>query len=312
MNVIRLFDAYVFVDWSAANRVGKPNAPNTIWVAEQTSSEQTITDRQPLTRQSAHQLVLDRLIEHVRNEHRVLVGFDVAYGYPAGLAESLHLDREKPPWRAVWEELARLVTDTDRNVNNRFAAASALNQRIGPPGSGPFWGCPRKAETPWFHTHRPDFPYDLGNGTGLERLRLCEQRLRGVQETWKLAYPGSVGGQTLTGIPWLHRLRTHPDLAATSRVWPFETGFTAAPTGPGPSIVHAEIWPGVVEADVQALLRDDPGLIRDQAQVRAMCTWARRLDEAGQLGRLFDPSARLTAEQAARCVDEEGWILGAA
>ena len=38
-------------------------------------------------------------------------------------------------------------------------------------------------------------------------VRLTEQRLRGVQETWKLCGAGSVGSQALVGIPYRARRR---------------------------------------------------------------------------------------------------------
>jgi hypothetical protein len=36
---------------------------------------------------------------------------------------------------------------------------------------------------------------------------------------------GSVGSQTLAGIPRVHELRFDPEFAARSAVWPFETGW---------------------------------------------------------------------------------------
>ena len=101
--------------------------------------------------------------------------------------------------------------------------------------------------------------------------------MRGVQPVWKLLGSGSVGGQTLLGIPALCRLRADPALAAVSRVWPFETGFTTTPAPPdGPCIVHAEIWPGLGPDPL------DPALtIRDQAQVRAVVRWLAGLERGG-------------------------------
>lgn len=68
-----------------------------------------------------------------------------------------------------------------------------------------------------------------------------------MQEVWKLYGAGSVGSQALVGIPVVRRLRYDPRFHAFSRVWPFETGFTRQPTPDGgPSIVHAENFPGNV------------------------------------------------------------------
>ena len=123
---------------------------------------------------------------------------------------------------------------------------------------------------------------------------------------------GSVGSQAIVGIPHVHAVRRHAQLSWCNQVWPFETGFTATPAPQrGPFVLHAEIWPGVVADQTKQLLTADSSLIRDQAQVRALCQWAEALDDAGQLGQLFDEPLRLTAQQIQTCVQEEGWVLGA-
>ena len=69
------------------------------------------------------------------------------------------------------------------------------------------------------------------------RLRAAGQR---VQSTWKIAYTGSVGGQFLTVIGALGRLREH--LGSRLLIWPFDTGFDRTPA-PG-EIWVCETWPG--------------------------------------------------------------------
>src|SRR5580658_9328413 len=59
--------------------------------------------------------------------------------FPAGFAARLGLSG--PPWRAVWDEIAGRITDDERNRNNRFDVADALNRRVSG-GGFPFWGCP--------------------------------------------------------------------------------------------------------------------------------------------------------------------------
>ena len=97
-----------------------------------------------------------------------------------------------------------------------------------------------------------------------------------------------MGSQSLLGIPRVLALQDDQELRAFSRVWPFETGFTDQPSlGHGPLVLHAEIWPGIVDiADLDAEVRK--GAIRDQAQVRLMCRWAASQDVAGTLGAWFD------------------------
>jgi hypothetical protein len=90
-------------------------------------------------------------------------------------------------------------------------------------------------------------------------------------------------------------------------VWPFETGLSSAAFArSGPLIVHAEIWPGVVEARL-----DPTYAIRDEAQVRALVTWLAECDRNGQLEGLFAGPATLDETTRRCCVDEEGWIIGA-
>jgi hypothetical protein len=113
------------------------------------------------------------------------------------------------------------------------------------------------------------------------------------------------------GIPRLQELRCHPLLSAYSSVWPFETGFVERPGwGRKTWILHAEIWPGLVNNKTDQLCIANPGWVKDQAQVIAMCEWAVADDLAGDLASRFRKPAGLTEPQLRGCVNEEGWILG--
>jgi len=195
-------------------------------------------------------------------------------------------------------------------MNNRFAAAAELNSIVGGDHPGPFWGCPLGHVIENLQRCSPGF--DTTGGVRLPRLRAIETRLPKAQETWKLFGIGSVGGQALVGIPYVHMLRSHCELAGCSRVWPFETGFTQSPSpDQGPFILHAEIWPGVIAKKTQELRTTDPLLIPDQAQVRAMCEWAAELDGRDELGQLLNTPNGLSQQQIQTCIEEEGWVLGA-
>jgi uncharacterized protein (TIGR02246 family) len=85
-----------------------------------------------------------------------------------------------------------------------------------------------------------------------------------------------------------------------------ETGFTSEPAPEsGPFILHAEIWPGVLDN-----LDEAGASCRDEAQVRELCWAFRDLDEAGRLRELFERPAGLTDEQVRICESEESWTLG--
>lgn len=308
-----LFDAYLMVDWSAAGR-RHPSAPrgDAVWIGEAAAGAALPRERYFRTRLAAVHFLESRLLEHGRRGRRVLAGFDFSFGFPHGLAAALHCTGSSP-WRCVWRTIAARIEDNAANRNNRFQAASEINRIVGGRRPGPFWGCPARQTYPHLAPRSPGFPFPTASGLQLNRLRHCEACTPGVQETWGLYGAGRVGGQTLTGIPCLLYLREHPVLAPFTRVWPFETGFTVMPAAStGPWIVQAEIWPGTVKPLVRTMREENPELIIDRAQVRALCGRLAYLDRIGALADLFDRPAGLSAARVRRCVEEEGWILAAA
>jgi hypothetical protein len=301
-----LFDAYVFVDWSGR---GTPTparpGPDAIWIGERRG--RAARARYFRTRDDAHRHLAATLAADVAAGRRVLVGVDFVLGYPAGLARAAGLagPAGAPAWRATWEHLARAVHDDASNGNDRFAVAAALNARL---GARAFWGAPPAHVGRWLAATSPGFPVATAAGP-LARLRATDLCLPGVQEPWKLLGAGSVGSQALLGIPRMNALRSDPALARATAVWPFETGF-APPAAAGPRVVLAEAWPGVVRAEADRLIRVR-GLVRDAGQVLALCTWAARLDRAGALAHLLVTPGRLAGPVPGRCLEEEGWTLGA-
>lgn len=294
------FDRIVTVDWSGAStpRAGK----DSIWVCDLDVASECWSLVNPPTRQRAEALLRDLLRGAAR--HRVLLAVDVALAYPAGFADAAGLGGEGPPWERTWQHLEEAVVDDDRNRSNRFAVAAALNERIGGGGPGPFWGCPPAAAGPTLATRKPSrYPF-----AGLAELRVAEAVMRAaghrVLSPWQLYGAGSVGSQTLTGIPVLARLRCAPDLAGRIRLWPCETGFVPDPAQEPGAVVVAECWPGIVPLD--------PWLheIRDAAQVLGLARHLAALQRAGELGAWLAPDLDDAARHVA--LDEEGWILGAA
>jgi precorrin-8X/cobalt-precorrin-8 methylmutase len=301
----RLFDRYVFVDWSGS---ASPNwGKDSIWFANGTA-DQTAPPENPRTREKATAELRKILVDAVDAEERVLIGFDFPYGYPAGFSVALQLDSSDAPWRATWSFLREFVHDGPGNVSCRFKDAAELNRRIGSP-PGPFWG-----HTPGFQdpalVWRASFPFQTQAGQTLHELRHTERHLRDVKRTawpvWKLAGQGGVGSQALLGIPRVAALRDDPELADISLVWPFETRFSVgAVRDRGPFILHAEIWPSVLELDPES--HD----VSDARQVLAMVEWARRLDGQGHLHREFEAPTGVGEQKLDNCLREEGWILGA-
>jgi hypothetical protein len=323
-----LFDAYLFVDWSAENQpTGDTERTDAIWVGECVRGKQQKEQYHP-TRSRCLKALRLRLHQLSKRGLRVLVGFDFPYGYPSGFAAALSLGGGAARWEKIWSHLSSLIEDDTENASNRWCVASTLNKALmkGARPVGPFWGCPGAVATPTLkpgkHKWGLKSKYQTRSGRWLREWRHAElyekkekrrKHARStVQPVWKLHTPGSVGSQALLGIPRVAHLRYDHVLAPFSKVWPFETGFGPEPSpSNGPFVLHAEIWPVLFQNDANALLATDPELkIRDRAQVRAMCAWADRTDTAGQLGAFFDRPKRLSASKVKDCVEEEGWILG--
>jgi precorrin-8X/cobalt-precorrin-8 methylmutase len=270
-----VFDTFVMVDWSAAGtpRTGK----DSIWVAVLRGGGLSLHN--PATRDAAEDGLRTLLNAELAAGRRVLAGFDCAFGYPAGLSARLGGDG----WRTVWAALAERIEEGERNANNRFDVGGQLNTLFDLPG--PFWGNGLKRDIPGLPRRKPS-----GWGVGLpENLRHCDRLAPAAQEVWKLSGAGSVGGQALTGIAMLERLRH----ATGAAVWPFEW-----PSAPG--IVLAEVFPSLWP------LGPATGQVRDARQVRDVALRLSAWNRDGRLRTALDAPL----DQPRVVCHEEGWILG--
>ncbi len=281
-----MFDRFVVVDWSA-NSTPK-RGRDSIWIAVSEGDDVSVSN--PSTRGAAERF-LSGLIG-AGSTSRTLIGVDFSLGYPGGTADALGLPG------CAWESMAGLlgesIVDDDRNVNNRFEVAAALNSRITATGA-PFWGCPPSRAGDTLTVTKPASFAPLGEWREVESL-LREQGHRPFS-SWQLLGAGAVGSQSLLGIPMLHRLTA--EFADRVSVWPFTTGLRAPVVDRG-AVVFAEVWPSLLALDV------GDGLVRDEAQVVALTEWLTGLDASGRLAELFAPGA----VDAARVEQEEGWVLG--
>jgi hypothetical protein len=284
------FEHYVIVDWSAANqpRTGR----DSIWICHRRGAEENVEN--PSTRHFAKLRLSEILGGVAARRERAVVGFDFPFGYPAGLAGRLGLTG--PPWRALWDEIASLLHDSDNNANDRFTVAADLNRRLSN-GRFPFWGCPMHFNSEFLgpkHHHRHE-------AAGLAEKRLIDGHMRGAQPCWKLAYTGSVGSQSLTGIPVVRALRDDPRWADRARVWPFETGLRLPEDA---EIVFAEVWPSWWRR------RSEYGPPNDKAQVRTVAEIFAEQDRAGRLLAWFGGDPGLTDAERRIVEIEEAWTLG--
>ncbi|MDB5447755.1 MAG: hypothetical protein JWQ97_3072, partial [Phenylobacterium sp.] len=194
----------------------------------------------------------------------------------------------------------KMAKDKPDNTNNRFGVGAEINRRM-TGGPFPFWGCPPKDALTTLQPKRsrPHGPDDV------PEFRHAELLAKGAASVWKLYYNGSVGGQSILGIPAMRRLKVARGEAL--QVWPFETGFKPLTEDAlaGVEVVLAEVYPSMLKA------QPGPGEVKDLAQVRAAAEHFARLDEAGKLGALFGPPQGAAADVVLDAEREEGWVLGA-
>jgi len=297
--VARLFNAYVMVDWSAASK--PTTGADSIWIGvlkRDVRFRFAFESHNPKTRKEAEALLNAILDDRAKHRDRVLLGFDFALGFPRGLADGLKLPGDEP-WLAVWNQIDRMVTDKADNTNNRFGVASEINRRL-TGGPFPFWGCPPRDALTTLQpkrqrAHGPD---------DIPEFRHAEVATKGAASVWKLYYNGSVGGQTILGIPVARRLK----LARGDRlkVWPFETGWRALSEADltGVEVVMAEVYPSLIKT------APAPAEVKDLAQVRGIAEHLARLDEQNRLGAVFAPDKATAADIVVEAEHEEGWILG--
>lgn len=300
----RLFDAYIMVDWSAA---AKPvTGANSIWVGILARDARLRLQYQSVnidTRLKARSFLEDIVAKLTGRGDRVLLGFDFSLGYPAGTAQALGLDLSgQKPWQAMQALLASKLKDKPDNSNARYAIAAGLNYAISK-GPFPFWGAPARDVVSTLASTRPDF-----EGQPLREFRHAETHLRDSKlgqpkSVWQLAYTGSVGSQSLTGIPHVHALRqAWPE----ARIWPFETGPDALTEDAldGVKVIIAEIYPSLIKS------KPESGEVPDAAQIRGIARHIADLDEKGRLGDAFSTGNSLDTRKLTEIQDEEGWILG--
>ena len=288
---MRLFDGYLFVDFSASSR--PRTGADSIWIADGWFAGGRLLEvvrANPPTRREAEGWLRERLAFHRRAGRRALAGFDFPLGYPDGSLDRLFA-RSGADWRTLWRRLAEEVTDGERNENNRFELARRLNEAA---GERWYWGCPRSCASDRLA------PTKLGRGLAPE-YRLVERHLlaagRRPFSVWQLLGSGSVGSQALLGLPICERLRA--DLGSVA-VWPFETGLRCPARAAGAAVVLCEIWPSLLEVPGDG--------IRDEEQVLAYVRAAASRDAAGTLREWFEVPG-LAAEGRALAASE-GWVLG--
>lgn len=267
------FDSFAMLDWSGGNDTGPRPRRDAIWLGLVRAGVEE-PPRYLRNRQEAEAALIALIEAEIAAGRRLLIGVDFPFGFPAGFARTL--TGSDSPF-AVWDWLETVIEDGPR-ANNRFDVAAEINGRF--PGVGPFWfngmqreiaGLPRK---------------DTRAGHGMPERRAAEDRTKGAFSCWQMGGAGAVGGQVLTGLPVLNRLRRR--FYGQVGVWPLEVL--------DKPVALVETWPGLINAAVKRA--EAQGGIRDAHQVRLLSRALAHL-----------PPDKL-AEMLAVDAPEEGWILG--
>ena len=296
----RLFNAYMIVRWSAA---AKPTTgADSVWIGvlkRDVRFRLAFEAHSAPTRAQGEALIASILDDRAKRRERTLIGFDFPLAFPHGLAAGLALPAATPPWRAVWDQLARMVKDKTDNTNNRFGVGSEINRRL-TGGPFPFWGCPPRDT---LTTLQPKRAREHGAGD-VSEFRHVELANKSANPVWKLYYNGAVGPLAILGIPMARRLR---DAREAMRIWPFETGWKALTEADlaGVDVVAAEISTASLKPTPL------PGEAKETALVRTLAEHFARLDEAGKLGALFAPPGKIFAGVLTDVQAQEGWALSA-
>ncbi len=267
------FDTVAILDWSAGNDTGPSPRKDAIWmgVARSGQEEEPVYLR---NRVVAEEAIAGFIEGELAAGRRLFIGFDFPFAYPEGFAQAL-TGSDDP--LAVWFWLEAHMQDTPKS-NMRFDLAAEINAQFS--GIGPFWfnglqrdigGLPRK---------------DTRSGHGMAERRVVESQSKGTFSCWQLGGAGAVGGQVLTGLPVLERLRRL--FEGQIAVWPFEP--LDRP------VAFVEIWPGLINPVVKEA--EAQGGIRDAHQVRLLARAVSRLQED-------DLQAMLNVD-----APQEGWIMG--
>ena len=300
--MIRLFGAYVIVDYSAAE--GKKTGESSVWIGVMKRDIRfrlTYESHNPATRAEAITLLKTILADLNKRGDRIFLGLDFALGFPRGTASRLQL--KGAPWAGLWEFLAKNVVDKADNKNNRFQVAAKMN-RLMTDQAYPFWGCPKSDAQKWLSTLKPESFGDFPEFRLTEEQARKQHKKAQAKSLWQMHGAGVVAGQTMLGIPAVKALAE--SLGEQARIWPFETGFGAQTpdTLAGVSTLIAEVYPAVFDGEAEA------GEVKDATGVRLAAQALAEADDKGQLGAMFAAPKGLSEADLVIAAEEEGWILG--
>lgn len=285
-SAIRLFDQYLFADYSGAEDDAAQRKAIYLCAANAAKIADPVNG---FTRESLRCEVVQRLSAASCAGQRVLFGFDHQYSWPSELWQLAGLAEE--PWE---QAVAQLIDGTYGGPacdgRNPVDFGSDFNRWV---------------QRDCFYSLNHQQLQGRLPAQGLKAFRLAEVALqadgRSPMPATRLRDNGAVGGQTLRGLP--HLLLLKRELAAVGvriAYWPFDGLDLSAPAYQG-AHVGVEVYP--------TLLRPAHIEQTDANDARACAVWAQAQDASGKLGSFLDLRPRQHDEARIRL---EGWVLGVA
>lgn len=265
------FDSFAMVDWSSGKDTGPSPRKDAIWACVVRNGKVEAPEYFR-NREIAERWLHDLIATEIAAGRRLCLGFDFPFGYPKGFARAL-TGCDDP--LVLWDWFEQRIEDTPK-ANNRFDLAGEINRRFG--DKGPFWfnGLPRDIDG--LARNKSNYHNPFPERRAVEKTPAA----KGSFTCWQMGGAGAVGGQVMTGLPVLSRLR-HA-FAGQISVWPFQALDTP--------VAFVEIWPSL------NLGAGPDDRIKDAWQVEQVAL------------SLAAMSPEALAQQLNVSAAEEGWILG--
>ena len=280
-----IFDCYAFADYRGDTR----DSGGGVVLAVAVGSGPVRLVSGVSSRRSLSPALISLLCAATASKLRVVFGQDHQYSVPRALMKELRLPDED--WRKAMRSLFVEGPFAQHAQDGHAGAfAAAVNASL-----------VAKEKPPYFWSATKSERYGIPRSCPRENTDPSQRRLTEV----RLGFPfcrvgdnGSVGGQSIVGIPRLLQLLVEcADKNVAVNVWPFD------------SLSIEDLSDHVAIEPYPSLVRDAGVVQNDANDAIASTTWAQRLDRDGILGKELDLTS-LGREQK-RTVKIEGWMAGA-
>jgi hypothetical protein len=289
----RLFDAYCFADYRGG-RVDSNGVEVALGFAD-CSMIYKMTD--VINRTKLRAFWIDFIKALNAANLRLIFGQDHQYSFPKSFLEELGL---KGTWRESMRQLFfgnvdgffEIGRHAQEGEAGRFA--KAINEKLGDKGNQIFFSRTKGDQY--------GIPKSDPRGESHCAYRKTEELLKQYK---KKPFPfnqigdnGSVGGQSIVGIPNLIKLLEHPEVGSSVRIWPFD-GFEVLIDK---SHLCVEVYPTAI--------RPESVSQTDFNDAMSCVIWCKEKDQKGQLGSHLSGETIPQSEKISDFVKLEGWVLG--